>query len=124
MRTTKTQNFILFSLGKLYEIANKKVKGKPLEVFISKKSFIEILMKSGIAKKQERALYKNLEVLESKKLIHYRTKELILTSKGKKLFSSLKKEYDPYVFLCEILKSKGLTNYTKKYKQFLSNQKI
>lgn len=119
MKTTKTQNFMLFSLGKLYEIANKKVKGKPLEVFISKKSFIEILMKSGIAKKQERAIYKNLEILEKKKLIRYKTKELMLTSKGKKLFSTLKKEYDPYIFLCETLKSKGLTSYTKKIQTVL-----
>ncbi len=119
MKTTKTQNFMLFSLGKLYEIANKKVKGKPLEVFISKKSFIEILMKSGIAKKQQRAIYKNLEILEKKKLIRYKTKELMLTSKGKKLFSLLKKEYDPYIFLCETLKSKGLTSYTKKIQTVL-----
>ena len=65
MKTTKTQNFILFTLGKWYEEANKKIKGKPLEVCISKKTFIELVMKAKIAKKLERALYKNLETLEN-----------------------------------------------------------
>ena len=54
MKTTKTQKFMLFTLGKLYEIANQKIKGKPLEIFISKKIFIEIVIKEDITKKHKR----------------------------------------------------------------------
>lgn len=119
MKTTKTQKFMLFTLGKLYEIANQKIKGKPLEIFISKKSFIEIVIKAGITKKQERALYKNLEILEKKKLIRYKNKKLMLTTKGKKLFNQIKKQFDPYINLCEKLKEKGPASYTKKIQTVL-----
>ena len=79
-------NFILFTLGKWYEEANKKIKVRPLRICISKKIFIELVTKAGFAKKQERALYKNLETLEKKKLINYDNKQLKLTKKGKKLY--------------------------------------
>lgn len=119
MKSTKTQNFILFSLGKWYEEANKKIKGKPLEVCISKKSFIELVTKASLAKKQERALYKNLETLEKKKFISYKNKELMLTKKGKKLYDKLNKEISPYLNLYDKLKSKSPTSYTKKVQTIL-----
>ena len=69
---TKTERFMLYSLGKWFEEANKKIKSKNLKVSISKTSFIELVKKSEIAKKQSRALYKNLESLEKRKLIIYK----------------------------------------------------
>ena len=119
MKTTKKQNFILFTLGKWYEEANNKIKGKPLGVCISKKIFIELVMKAGIAKKQERALYKNLETLEKKKLILYDSKVLGLTPRGKKLFGKLNKQISPYINLYEKLKSKDPTTYTRKVQTVL-----
>jgi|TARA_B100002003_G_C13956999_1_gene463718 predicted transcriptional regulator len=118
MRTTKTQNFILFILGRWYEEANKKIKGKPLEVCISKKTFIELVTKSGIAKKQDRALYKNLENLGKKKLINYNNKELMLTLKGKKLFEKINKQIKPYLNLNDKLKEKPMS-YTRKVQTIL-----
>ena len=114
-----TQNFILFTLGRWYEQANEKIKGKPLEVCVSKKVFIELVTKAGIAEKQERALYKNLETLEKKKLIKYENKELMLTNKGKVLFEKLDKQVMPYISLYEKLKSKDPTSYTKKVQTIL-----
>jgi len=119
VKSTKTQRFILFTLGKWYEEANKKIKGKPLQVCISKKIFIELVRKAGFAKKQERALYKNLETLEKKKLVKYANKELVLTIKGKKLFSKINNQVSPYINLYEKLKSKDPTSYTRKVQTIL-----
>ncbi len=119
MKPSKTQDFILFTLGKWYEEANKKIKGKPLEICISKKTFIELAMKSGVAKKQERALYKNLELLEKKKIIIYSNKELLLTPKGKRLYEKINKNLLPYLNLYEKLKSNSPTSYTKKVQTIL-----
>ncbi len=114
MSTTKTQNFILYSLGKWFEEANKKIKGKPLEVSISKVVFIELVQKSGIAQKQKRALYKNLETLEKKKLVSYQYKELALTKKGKALYQKINKEIEPFINVNKQLAGKKTTTYTKK----------
>jgi hypothetical protein len=114
MKYTKTQRFILFSLGAWFEEANKKIGDKPLKVSISKKSFIELARNSGIAKKQERALYKNLEVLEKKKLLTYETKELKLIKKGETLYKKVREELDPFINLLYKLMTKSPTSYTKK----------
>ena len=72
MKATRVQGFILFTLGKWFEEANRKIAGKPLEVSISKATFIGLVKKAEFARKQSRALYKNLEILEKKKLIVYK----------------------------------------------------
>lgn len=114
MKSTKTQRFILYSLGKWFEEANKKIKNKQLKVSISKTSFIELALNSGIAKKQKRALYKNLETLEKKKFVTYENRELGLTKKGEKLFKEVKDELKPYIKVYKKLKEKSPTSYTKK----------
>ena len=74
--------------------------------------------KAGIAKKQERALYKNLEILEKKKLIDYNNKKLMLTKKGKKLYDKINDQVNPYLELYDKLK-KEPTSYTKKVQTIL-----
>ena len=113
MKSTKVQRFILYSLGRWFEEANEGV-NEPLQVSISKVLFIEILLKAGIAKKQERALYRNLEMLEQRKLVAYTNKELTLTKKGEKLFLSIKNELEPYFSVDRKLKEKSPTSYTRK----------
>jgi len=114
MKTTKVQNYILYSLGKWFEEANKKIKAKSLAVSISKVSFIELVKTANFAKKQERALYKNLEILEKKKLISYKNKELELTDKGNKLFKKIEKDILPYFEVIITLKGTNPNQYTKK----------
>ena len=114
MKSTRTQRFILYSLGKWFEEANKKIKNKSLKVSISKTSFIELALKSGIAKKQKRALYKNLETLEKRKFLTYKNKELELTKKGEKLFKEIKEDLKPYILVYKKLKGKSPVSYTKK----------
>jgi len=114
MKTTRVQNFILFTLGKWFEEANKKIKDKPLKVSISKTTFIGLVKTAKFAKKQERALYKNLEILEKKKLIRYENKELELTKKGKELYEDINKRIKPFFNVFKKLKEESPIKYTKK----------
>ena len=114
MKRSKTHSFILFSLGAWFEEANKRIEDRPLEVSISKKTFIELVMNAGIAKKQERALYKNLEHLEKKKLVSYINTGLELTKKGQKRYDKIKSEMAPYINVLEKLVTKSPTSYTRK----------
>jgi len=97
MSLTKTQQKILFSLGLCYQKLNQPYLDKPIKVFISKIEFIELIKSADFIKKQERALYKNLEILEKKKLIEYPEKKIKLTNKGQKLFNSIEKEIKPFL---------------------------
>jgi hypothetical protein len=114
MKSTKTQRYILYSIGKWVEEANEYIKDRPLQVAISKTSFIELVLNAGFAKKQKRALYKNLENLEKKRFLIYQNKELMLTKKGERLYKEISKELDPYLNVYKKLKEKPATSYTKK----------
>ena len=119
MKTTKVQSYILYALGKWFEEANERIKDMPLAVSINKVTFIDLVKKAEIAKKQGRAIYKNLEILESKKLIKYANKELELTEKGKRLFKKIEEEVLPYFNLIRKLKEKNPIRYTKKVQTVL-----
>jgi len=114
MKTTKVQRFILFTLGKWFEEANKKIKHKPLKVSISKTVFIELVKAAAFSKKQERALYKNLEILEKKRLLEYDNKELELTARGRKLYEEIDGIIKPYFNVLSKLQEKSPVSYTKK----------
>jgi len=123
MKTTKKQMFILFILGMWYLEANKKIKNKNLEVAISKSVFIDLVKKAQFVEKKERALYKNLEILEKKKLINYKNRNLALTQRGMKLFNKLNSEVSPYLSILSIIKSKNPLSYTKKAQTIFRNKK-
>lgn len=92
MKLTKTQRLIIYSLGKFYESLNQPLIEKPLKLRTSKITFIELIMQSKIISKQERALYKNLETLEEKKMISYNDKTVRLTDAGLKILSKINME--------------------------------
>lgn len=96
MSLSSAQKKILYSLGQCYQKLNLPYQDKPLKVFISKIAFIELLQQADFIKKQPRALYKNLELLEKKKLIEYADKKIKLTQKGQHLFNRIEKEVKPY----------------------------
>ena len=104
MRLTKTQRLTLYSLGECYKQLNKKFEGSPLEVFVSKIAFIEVLMKSGLVEKKERALYKNLECLEKKKLVSYKDRNLRFTQRGFNQYNGIRKETEPFFKVQSFLK--------------------
>ncbi len=96
MGPTNKQKLMLYSLGQCYNRFNKSFKEKPLAVFVSKAAFIDMLMNNGMIDKKERALYKDLEFFEKKKLISYDNKNIKFTQKGYNLFSKISKEINPF----------------------------
>ena len=114
MKLSEQQKFILFALGKCYQKCNQDLNERILQASISKSAFIEIVNKAGLAKKKERALYKNLESLGEARFISYENKNLALTKKGKKAFDRLNKDLQPYTNLIQIIQSEDLLKLTKK----------
>lgn len=115
---SQKKRFILFTLGEYYSEANKKLKEKDLLVSISKSVFIDLLMKTKIISKKERALYKDLEDLEATRLISYTNRVLKLTTKGKKEYNKIRKEIIPYLNLAKILNAAELYRLAKKSQTF------
>lgn len=114
MRLTKKLEFMLFSLGYFYEQANLRFKNKPLKIVISKRSFIDLIKRSEIVSKGERAIYRNLENLENKGYISYKNRVLRLTRKGKQKYINMKKIILPYLNLVNTLSGKDMLRYIKK----------
>jgi hypothetical protein len=94
---THNQQLILYSLGQCSKRLNERFEDKPLEVSVSKVAFIEALDHSGLVVKKARALYKNLETLEKKKLISYKQKQLRFTRRGFRMFTALRQQVVPFV---------------------------
>ena len=99
MSLTKTQQRILYALGHCYRKFERQYRDKPLTVFVSKIGFIDLIKQAEFIQKQERALYKNLEILEKKKLIEYLEKKIRLTSKDRDYSIRLKKRSSPLLIL-------------------------
>ena len=102
---TKAHQLVLYSLGECYRQLNKRFEDAPLEVSVSKGLFIKLLMDAGLVGKKERALYKNLELLEKKKFVSYVNRQLRFTPRGYKAFSKVSKETSPYVVHSSFWKS-------------------
>src|SRR3989344_8004448 len=84
MKLTKAQRLILFALGQFYTALNQPLVQKLVQVRTSKIAFIEHLLRAKLISKQERALYKNLETLENKKLNLYENRMIMFTEFGLK----------------------------------------
>ncbi len=94
---TKAHQLVLYSLGECYRQLNRRFEAAPLEVSVSKGLFIKLLMDAGLVGKKERALYKNLELLEKKKFVSYINRQLRFTPRGYKAFSNINKNISPYL---------------------------
>ncbi len=97
MKLTQTQRLILFSLGEFYSSINQPLESKPLRLETSKIAFIELLLESGIITGQERALYKNLELLEEKMLIGYENRMIKFTEEGLVILQKINKEVKQFI---------------------------
>jgi len=111
---------MLFTLGMSYRELNKHFAEKPIEITLSKLGFIELVHSAGIVDKKERAIYKNLEMLEKKKLIVYENKSVRLTPRGNNWFALAASEIEPYIAARDTLSAKDLLQYTKKIKTVLA----
>lgn len=94
---TRSQQLVLYSLGLCYQQLNKRFEDKPLEASVSKVMFIDMVLSSGLFAKKARALYKNLETIEKKKLIVYEHKHIHFTQRGYAAFSRLVHEFAPFI---------------------------
>ena len=118
---SKKHQFVLFALYRYLQEANKRFKKAPLSVSVSKSIFIDFLKKQKLADKTERALYKNLEFLEKKKLIKYENRFLKPTKKGLKIYQTLLKEIAPYIHLLKTIKG-DVTKMTKRAQAFFKTE--
>ena len=117
MRISKKHLFVLFALYQYLREANKQFQRAPLTVSVSKIVFIELLKKLKLADKSERALYKNLEVLEKKKLLRYENRFLKPTKRGLKLYKKMLEEFEPYFHLMHTIKG-DVAKLTRKAQTF------
>ena len=99
MKLTKTERLILFSLGQFYKQLNQPLTAKPITVRTSKIAFITFLLHSEIITKQQRALYKNLEALEDKKLISYEKRMIKFTEEGLDILDKINQEIEQFIML-------------------------
>jgi hypothetical protein len=97
MKITKVQKLILFSLAQFYQSINQPLIEKPLKLSTSKIAFIESLKESKIIVKKDRALYKNLESLEHKKLIEYEKRMIKFTTIGLKEIKKIEQEIKQFI---------------------------
>ena len=92
MKLTSPQRLMLFSLGQFYERLNQPLVETPLQLRTSKIAFIELLLDSRLLAKHERALYKNVETLEQKKMIAYHHRMIKFTEAGLRELEKMQKE--------------------------------
>ena len=118
MGLSKPQAFVLFALGRCYEECDRRFADKPLVVNMSKKNFIELARAAGMVSKGERAMYKNLEDLEAKKLVSYDNKSLKLTERGGRHFQDLLTKIEPYLAVSLLLRSEDILKFTKVQAKF------
>jgi hypothetical protein len=95
-KLSKKHQFVLYALMEYLKKLNKRFRDKPLEASVSKIDFIRLLQSLNITEKSQRGLYKNLEVLEKRKLIAYENRFLKLTQRGLKLVQQKESELSPY----------------------------
>jgi len=118
MGLSKPQAFVLFALGRCYEECDRRFADKPLVVNMNKKAFIELARAANMVSKGERAMYKNLEDLEQKRLISYDNKSLRLTDRGESRFQEILSKVEPYLAVSLLLRSENVLKYTKVQAKF------
>ena len=95
MKIAKNQRLILYSLSCFYKSINQPLISKPLQLTTSKITFIELLL--GVIGKKERAIYKDLECLEQKKMIEYDQRMIQFTELGLREVEKIDREIGLYV---------------------------
>ena len=124
MELSKVHRLMLFTLGSWCHKAEKKFEGRPVEIAITKSVFISALMHAGIAGKKERALYRNLELLERKKLINYKDRCLRLSARGLKMYQRISQNIEPFLHILDVLARTDPLSYSKKVQTRLSLKNI
>lgn len=119
MGVSKAQEFTLFLLGMCYRNCSRSVKA-PLKLEMRKVDFISLACSAGLVNKSPRAMYRNLELLESARFISYKSKRLALTKKGRSYFDRKLKLVKPYIDAANAANSKNLLKFTRKAQSVFS----
>jgi hypothetical protein len=122
MGVGKKTEQMLFILGRFLSETDRRFKHAPLRISVSKVEFITTIEKLGIVKKKERAVYRNLEILEKKKYIAYKKKNLSLTRKGYNNYKKMADSADWYSKIINELKTKKILKITRKIQTILKSQ--
>lgn len=86
---------VLFVLGEFFKETDRRFSSAPLDVGVTKAEFIDAVRKTGAVKKQERALYKNLEELQRYRLIMYKKDKILrMSKKGLALYRKMSKDME------------------------------
>ncbi|MBW2991735.1 hypothetical protein KY345_00775 [Candidatus Woesearchaeota archaeon] len=96
MKLNKIEKVMLYTLGRYYEVSQRAVSSKTLAIHLPKSVFIDFVKKVKLFEKGERAIYRNLEYLEGRKLISYENRNLRLTERGKKQYREIRDGLRPY----------------------------
>jgi len=100
-RLSEKHQFILYALYKYLTSINRRFENEPLEASMMKIDFIKLLLDLKIVEKSERALYKNLEILQEERYIKYEAHFLKLTNKGLKQILRIEDKMLPFWKLWE-----------------------
>lgn len=120
-KLTKPEKYVLYAIGFSYSSFNNQFKNKPLHISFSKVSIIDILISSKSVDKKARALYKNIESLESKGYLKYKDSELSFTKKGYKAFLIIEKYLARFDVMREQIKNPKTIKLHKKLQTKLNN---
>ena len=112
MKLSRQQALVLYALGEMCQRINARVSKNNLEAYVTKAAFIHLVQSIKLFSKKQRALYKNLEVLETKKIINYDEKKVMLTNTGQRLFTQLTNKLNPYMQMREVITKEDLLKYT------------
>jgi hypothetical protein len=113
MALSRVQEHILFTLGRWHADAQRKLP-EALEPALTKKAFIDALLAADIAGKKERALYRNLEALESRRLVSYGNRTLRLTPAGSRAYESIARRLTPFLNVITALSRKDPLQYGRR----------
>ena len=113
MELTPKEKLLVFALG-IYLSNLKKRVSSDLDVTIQKSVFIDFVLKTKLFEKKERALYKNLENLEKKKLLSYPVKRIVLTERGWKAYKKICEAVNHYLILQDALSTELIVKGTRK----------
>jgi hypothetical protein len=103
MKLNIKEKLMLYALGRYYDMSARVLPNENMAIHLPKSVFIDFVRKVEIFDKGERAIYKNLEYLESRKLVSYDNRNLSLTERGRNTYEKIKSEVRPYFEMNRII---------------------
>lgn len=114
MELTTKEKLLVFALGIYLQNLQRKINTQDLDISIQKSVFIDFVLKTKLFEKKERALYKNLENLEKKKLLSYPVRRIVLTERGWKAYDKISESLKPYLIIRDMLSTETIVRGTRK----------